>query len=278
MKDFYLRNERLILGVAMFASLLLAWEGLARGWWADLWQPLFGEAAARLRVKPIFISSPTAVAAAAWTLFVETGEIWPHLRLSLFELFCGLSLAVAIGIPFGLLSGRYRRLAHATEPFMAGLNATPQVAFLPLIVLWLGTGLGTRIFIIFLLALIPIFISAFAAVRTLDAKLMKVATSFGASEWFLFRSIILPGSVPFLLTGLRLAIGRGMIGIVVGELYGSATGLGLMINRAGSTFQTDVVFVGVFTIVILGLALGEAVRRVEARVEVWRPNAGGLET
>ena len=278
MKAFYLRNERLILGLVMGASLLVAWEGLARGWWADLLQPLLGADAARLRIKPIFISSPTAVVAAAWTLYVETGAIWPHLGLSLFELFCGLGFAVVVGIPFGLLSGRYRRLAYASEPFMAALNATPQVAFLPLIILWLGTGLGTRIFIIFLLALLPVFIAAFAAVRTLDAKLMKVAASFGSSEWFLFRSIILPGSVPFLLTGLRLAIGRGMIGIVVGELYGSATGLGLMINRAGSTFQTDVVFVGVVTLVVLGLALGEAVRRVEAKVEVWRPNAGGIET
>ncbi len=277
MKAFYLRNERLILGLAMGASLLLAWEGLARGWWADLLQPLLGADSARLRIKPIFISSPTAVAVSAWTLYVRTGAIWPHLGLSLFELAAGLGLAIAVGIPFGLISGRYRRVAHASEPFMTALNATPQVAFLPLIILWMGTGLGTRIFIIFLLTLLPIFIAAFAAVRTLDPRLLKVATSFGSSEGFLFRSIILPGSVPFLLTGLRLAIGRGMIGIVVGELYGSATGLGLMINRAGSTFQTDIVFVGVFTIVVLGLALGEIVRRVEMKVGVWRPNAGAVE-
>ena len=102
---------------------------------------------------------------------------------------------------------------------------------------------------------------------------MKVAASFGASEGFLFRSVVVPGSVPFLLAGLRLAIGRAMIGIVVGELYGSAMGLGLMINRAGSTFQTDTVFVGVMTIIVAGMALTEVVSHIETRVEVWRPNA-----
>ena len=114
--------------------------------------------------------------------------------------------------------------------------------------------------------------------KTLDTRLMKMAKSFGSSESFLFRAIILPGSVPFLLAGIRLAIGRGMIGIVVGELYGSAIGLGLMINKAGSTFQTDVVFVGVFTLIAAGLALGEIVRRIERRVEIWRPQARDVGT
>jgi NitT/TauT family transport system permease protein len=112
-----------------------------------------------------------------------------------------------------------------------------------------------------------------AAVKTVDVRLLKVAASFGASETYLFRTIILPGSIPFLLAGLRLAIGRAMIGIVVGELYGSAIGIGLMINKAGSTFQTASLFVGVLTIVIAGLALTEVVRRIERRVEVWRPEA-----
>ena len=272
-RRFYQRHERLILGLAMIALFLLFWEGLSRGWWADLLRPLMGASADKLKIKPIFVSSPTAVAVAAWRLYVVTGEIWPHLAVSGLELVAGLGGAILVGIPLGLITGRYRLLSFAVEPFMAALNATPQVAFLPLIILWMGTGYGTRVFIIFLLTIIPIFISAFAAVRTVDARLLKVAASFGASEGFLFRSVVVPGSVPFLLAGLRLAIGRAMIGIVVGELYGSAMGLGLMINRAGSTFQTDTVFVGVMTIIIAGMALTEVVSRIETRVEVWRPNA-----
>ncbi len=272
-QNFFQRHERILLGLFMVTLFLFFWEGLAHGWWADLLQPLIGEAANRLRIRPIFLSSPTAIAAAAWKMFFVTGEIWAHLGVSAMEVFAGLGAAILFGIPFGLVTGRYRLLSHAAEPFMAALNATPQVAFIPLIILWMGTGYGTRIFIIFLLCIIPIIMAAHAAVKTVDVRLLKLAASFGASDAFLFRSIILPGSVPFLLAGLRLAVGRAMIGIVVGELYGSAIGIGLMINRAGSTFQTDTVFVGVLTIVLAGLALTELVRRIEMKVEVWRPDA-----
>ena len=272
-RNFYLRNERLILGIAVVIAFLLFWEGLARGWWADLLRPLIGAGADKLKVRPIFLSSPSAVAAEAWRLYVTTGEIWPHLAVSGMELVIGLGAAILVGIPLGLITGRYRLLSYAVEPFMSALNATPQVAFIPLIILWMGTGYVTRIFIIFLLTVIPIFISAHAAVRTVDVRLLKMASSFGASEGLLFRTIVLPGSVPFLLTGIRLAIGRAMIGIIVGELFGSALGLGLMINYAGSTFKTNTVFVGVVTIIVVGMALTELVQRIETRVEAWRPRA-----
>jgi len=267
---FYLRHERAILGLVALLAVLILWEGLGRGWWADLLSPLIGRSAEALRLKPIFISSPSAVAAAAWSLFVTTGKIWPHLAASGIELALGLGLAVLVGVPLGLVCGRYRLVSHAVAPFVSALNATPQVALLPLVVLWIGTGLAARVFIIFLLTVLPLFINAHAAVRTVDPKLLTVARSFAASEAFLFRSIIVPSAVPFLLAGLRLAIGRGMIGIVVGELTGAAIGVGFLINRAGATFETDVVFVGVFTIVAAGLVLTDLVRRIESAVGVWR--------
>ena len=267
---FYLAHERAILGVAALLALLIVWEGLGRGWWADVLTPLLGRSADALRLKPIFVSSPSAVAAAAWSLFVTKGTIWPHLAASATELALGLGLAIVVGVPFGLACGRYRLLSNAVAPFVAALNATPQVALLPLVVLWIGTGLGARVFVIFLLTVLPLFINAHAAVRTVDPRLLTVARSFAASEWFAFRSIIAPSALPFLLAGLRLAIGRGMIGIVVGELTGAARGVGFMINRAGALFETDVVFVGVFTIVAAGLVLTEAVRRIESAVGAWR--------
>jgi NitT/TauT family transport system permease protein len=263
-------HERAILGVAALVAVLVAWEGLGRGWWADLLSPLLGHAADALRLKPIFVSSPSAVAAAAWSLFVTTGKIWPHLAASGLELALGLGISLVVGVPLGLVCGRYRLLSHAVAPFVSAPNATPQVALLPLVVLWIGTGLAARVFIIFLLTVLPLFLNAHAAVRTTDPKLLTVARSFAASELFLFRSIIVPSAIPFLLAGLRLAIGRGMIGIVVGELYGGAIGVGFMINRAGATFETDVVFVGVFTIVAAGLVLTDLVRRIETAVSIWR--------
>ena len=270
LRRLYLVHERLILGLTMVLVVLLAWEGLGRGWWADLLAPLIGSSAEVLRLKPIFVSTPSAVAGAGFRLYFVTGEIWPHLATSGLELLVGLFAAAALAIPAGLIAGRYRLVSAAIEPFVSAFNATPQVAFLPLLVLWIGTGFATRALIIFLLAALPIMINAHAAVRTVDQRLLTVARSFGASPAWTFCSIILPAAVPFLLAGLRLAIGRGMIGIVVGELYGAARGVGFMMNRAGSLFQTDRVFVGVLTIVAAGLALTELVRWLERRVEMRR--------
>lgn len=272
---FVKRNEGLIVGLIVLAVLLVVWEGLERGWWADALSPIIGSGAEKLRIRRIFISSPTRVAAEAWQLYFVTGEIWKHLAVSALELLLGLGLAIAVGIPFGLVTGWYRRLGHAAHPFLTALNATPQVALLPLMVIWFGTGFAIRIAIVFLLAVLPIAIASQAAVRTTDTRLVRVAQSFGASQAQLFASIILPAAIPFVVGGLRLAIGRAMIGIVVGELYGSALGVGLMINRAGSLFETDTVFVGVLTIVAAGLVLTDALRRIEERLEHWRPTSHG---
>ena len=270
-QGLYSRHERAILGVGAIALFLAFWEGLERGWWSDLLQPLIGAEAERWRIKPIFISSPALIVQAAYRMFFVTGEIWRDLGLSGLEFVLGIAIAIVIGIPLGLAAGWYRRLSYAVAPFLSALNATPQVAFLPLIIIWVGTGFATKILIIVLLAVLPIAINAQAAVRTTDPRLIKVADSFGAGEWLFFRSIILPSAVPFLLAGLRLAIGRAMIGIVVGEVYGSSGGIGMMISQAGSRFQTDRVFVGVLTIVAAGVILVEVLRRIERRVEVWRP-------
>ena len=265
--------ERGILGALAMTVFLLVWEGFGQGWWADLLQPMLGDAANGLRVRPIFLASPSAIAEMAFQLYFVTGEMWPHLGLSAFEFFAGFLIAASIGIPFGLIAGRYRLLSDAVEPLLTALNATPQVALLPLVVLWMGTGVPARIFIVALLMIVPILINAHAAVRTIDPKWFRLARSFSASESRLFRTIIFPAAVPFLLAGTRLAIGRGMIGIVVGEIYGSSVGVGVMINQAGATFQTTRVFVGILTIVVAGLLLSEVVRRIERRVEIWRPSA-----
>jgi ABC-type nitrate/sulfonate/bicarbonate transport system permease component len=273
-RRFYLVHERAILGVTVVVLFLVFWEGAERGWWADLLRPFIGPAAARWQLKPIFISSPTLIARTAFRMFFITGEIWRDIGWSSLEFVLGVGLAILVGIPLGLAAGWYRRFSYAVEPFLAALNATPQVALLPLIIIWVGTGLVTKVLIIFLLAVLPIAINANAAVRTTDARLLRVAQSFGADDWMLFRSIILPSTAPFLLAGLRLAVGRGMIGIVVGEIYGSAAGVGMMINLAGAQFETAKVFVGVLTIAVAGVMLVEVIQRIERRVEVWRPPVG----
>jgi NitT/TauT family transport system permease protein len=179
---FYVENERAILGVLVVVLFLVFWEGLSRAWWAEALRPLLGAAADRWTIKPIFISSPTRIAEAAYRMFLVTGEIWTDLKWSALEYVLGLVLAVAIGIPLGLAAGWYRRLSYAVDPFLAGLNATPQIAFLPLIIVWVGTGLAAKVLIIVLLAVLPIAIAAQAAVRTTEARLIVMAKSCNAGE------------------------------------------------------------------------------------------------
>src|SRR3954466_486758 len=175
-QSIYSRHERAVLGFCAIALFLVFWEGLERGWWSDLLQPLIGAAAEQWRIKPIFISSPTLIVQAAYRMFFVTGEIWRDLALSGLEFALGIAIAIAVGIPLGLAAGWYRRLSYAVEPFLSALNATPQVAFLPLIVIWVGTGFAAKVLIVFLLAVLPIAINAQSAVRTTDPRLLKVAS------------------------------------------------------------------------------------------------------
>lgn len=250
---------------------LVFWEGLSTGLWADLLQPVIGDSARQLRIRPIFISSPTRIYLRLGQM-IASGEIWEHLYASGVAFGLGGALAVLVGIPLGLAVGWYRRLSYAVEPFLAAYNATPQVVFIPLLIIWVGTGLFTRVLIIAMVTFIPLTMSALAAVKTTDARLLKVAKSFGSSDWQRFRDIILPTSVPFMLSGLRLGVGRAMVGIVVGEIYASTAGIGYLINVSGASFQTDRVFVGILVIAVTGLLLTWAIYGIERRVELWRPS------
>ncbi|MGV6874723.1 ABC transporter permease [Pseudochelatococcus sp. B33] len=273
LRDTYFSLERGILGGLAIIVFLLLWEGISRGWWAAILQPFIGDAADILRIRPIFLPAPSVILSLGWELYFVTGEMWRHLGLSAFQFVCGFLIAATLGITIGLVSGRYRLLSYAVEPLLTALNAMPQVALVPLVVLWMGTDVPARIFIITLLMIVPILINAHAAVRTIEPRWLKLAKSFSASEVRVLLTIVLPASVPFLLAATRIAIGRGMIGIVVGEIYGAPIGIGVTINHAGSTFETAKVFVGIITIVVFGLVLSEIVRRVERRVEAWRPAA-----
>lgn len=266
------RFEPFLLGLLAVLAFLVFWEGLSAGWWAQLLQPVLGDSASALRIRPIFISAPSRV----WTRLLQmvaSGELWDHLAASGLAFGLGGALAVLVGLPLGLAVGWYRRLGHAVEPFLSAYNATPQVVFVPLLILWTGTGMLTKVLIIAMVTFIPLAMSAIAAVRTTDARLLKVARSFGSSRWQMLRDVVLPTSVPFLLAGLRLGVGRGMVGVVVGEIYGSNAGIGYLINAAGAAFQTDRVFVGILVIAVVGLLLTGAIHLVERRVESWRPQA-----
>jgi ABC-type nitrate/sulfonate/bicarbonate transport system permease component len=161
------------------------------------------------------------------------------------------------------------------DPFVSALYATPRIALLPLVMIWFGIGLASKIAIIFLGAVFPILVNTITGVRTIGADFIKVARSFGASDRQLFFTVALPSSVPLLLAGLRLGLGHALIGIVVGEMYGATAGIGFLISVSGARFQTDRVMVGIIIIALAGVLMTSLLRAIERRFERWRPNERG---
>ncbi len=257
---FYLNQEKKILGISSVAIFLTIWE-LVGG----VFQV----------VNPMFMSAPSLIWKAGVQMFVS-GEIYNDLYVSGIEFAWGYVLSVIFAIPFGIAIGWYKRLAYTFDPFVNAMNATPRVALLPLVIIWLGIGILSKVGIIFLGAVFPLLINTRDGVKTTPHNLLNAARSFGASEWQIFKSVVLPSTVPFILTGLRLAIGRALIGVMVGELYAATAGIGFMITVAGATFQTDKVFVGVLIFAVSGMIATEMLDRVERRFDKWRPKVGAL--
>jgi ABC-type nitrate/sulfonate/bicarbonate transport system permease component len=219
-------------------------------------------------VDPFFTSSPTLILRAAEWLFAH--GLWNDIRVSLGEFGLGMSVAIILGILIGMVLGWYRNLDAMFEPFVTMFNAMPRVALLPMIILWLGIGIESKVAAVFLGAFFPIVISVMKGVRTVDENLLKCARSFCASDWQVFRTLALPTCVPFLVSGLHIAVGRGLVGVVIGELLASQAGIGNMINKASSTFQTDKVFVGVILLTGFGYFLTEILKLLEKTFDSWR--------
>ncbi len=221
-------------------------------------------------INPLFVSSPSAIArsAAEW---VAEGSIWNDLYVSGTEFAIGFALAIVVGIPFGILLGWYRTFNYIFEPFVFALNATPRVALVPLLIIWFGIGLWSKVAIVFLGAFFPLVLNAYAAVRTMEETLLRAARSFGANDWKIFRTITLPSSVPFVLAGLRVGLGHALVGIVIGELVAATAGVGYEMAIAGATFQTARLFVGILMITGFGVLMSGAIGYVERRFDAWRP-------
>jgi NitT/TauT family transport system permease protein len=252
----YLDHERLVIGGGTLAAFLLLWEALGASGLVD----------------PLFVSSPSQVAQAGWQLLRDR-DFWTDVAVSGHEFLLGYAAAVALAIPLGLAIGLSRRLQYMLSPFVDTLNAVPRVTLLPLIVIWLGIGIWSKVAVVLLGAVIPILINTQSGVKVSEARFIRLARSFSASPAKIFTSIILPGTVPFIFTGLKYGAGRALLGVVVGELYASTAGLGHMIADAGNTLQTDVVFFGVAIFMATGLVVVSLLDSIEQRFEKWRPDA-----
>jgi sulfonate transport system permease protein len=219
-------------------------------------------------IDPVLFTTPIAIAKAAYTMILS-GELWHFLWPSLVVLAIGLVLAAVFGIAVGLLLARFRMLDIAFGSYITFLYSIPSVALVPLIVLWAGFETSAKVIILFLFAFFPMAINTYQGVRNVDSKLLEVGRAFRCSEGQLWAHIVLPAALPFIVTGLRLAVGRGLIGMVLADLYTAISGIGYLIVRTASTYQVDKMFVPIVTLGLLGVTLTALLRVLEKAVAPW---------
>jgi sulfonate transport system permease protein len=248
------RHRRQLINLAIrLASLALA---------LALWE------LAAANVDPVLFTSPSKVTMAAYRM-VRSGELWTYLWPSLIVLAIGLALAVVLGIGIGLLLARFWVLDVALNVYITFLYSIPSVALVPLIVLWAGFETTAKVIILFLFAFFPMVINTYQGVKSVDPQLIEVGRAFRCSERQLWANIVLPAALPFIVTGLRLALGRGLIGMVLADLYTAISGIGYLIVRTASTYQVDRMFVPIVTLGLLGVTLTALLRLAEKYVAPW---------
>lgn len=248
-----LRNhQRALLGLLSVGGFFALWELSAE----------FG------LISTYFLGSPTGVIEAG-IHEVQLQRFWRDVAVSVVEFGVGYLLAVLFGVSLGIIFGWYRYLSYLVEPVINFMYAVPRIALLPLIILWLGLGIWSKIAVVFLGAFLTILLSTYHGVRRTDPRYLAVARSFTAPRRLLFRAVVLPNSLPYILSGLRLGVGRAMIGVVVGELYAATAGLGFMINIASNNLQVDRVLFGSFVLIAFAFTSVETLRYIERRAITW---------
>jgi NitT/TauT family transport system permease protein len=247
--------ERLLFGAIGFCFVLVVWEAVVG----------LG------LVRASLISSPTRIVAAGIADFT-TGVIWPQILTSLLEWTLGFAIAIVVAIPLGFAVGSFRKLEYTLDPFLAALYSTPMVALVPLVILIFGVDLPSKVFIVFLFAVLPLTISTINGVHSAERRYVEIARSFRASRMLVFRSVTVPSSVPFIITGLRIGGGHALVGVVVGEFLAANAGLGFYISFNGTTLNTSRVFLGILLLGAFGVFIGEVILRIEHRFDRWRPS------
>jgi ABC-type nitrate/sulfonate/bicarbonate transport system permease component len=240
-----------IVSLISIAVTLAIWEWYGRG------------------VDPIFFSYPTAIVEAVPVL-VARGELQAALLTSLSELMVGFVAATVAGILLGLLMGRYRLLDSILSIQINALYSTPNVALIPLLILWFWLWFKAKVAIIFLAAFFPIIVNTYSGVRNVSGLFVEVVRAEGANEPQIFTRVVIPASFPFIMTGIRLAVGRGIVGMVVAEMFTATDGLGGAIISYGNAYATDKLFVIIAVLALFGVTLTEAVKYMESHFAQWK--------
>jgi len=244
-----------LLRIASFLVVMVAWEVLGR------------------QVAPLFMSYPSAIIRSAVEMSTD-GELAAAFLESLKTLLLGFGISAVLGIAWGLAIGRYRAIEAMSDWLVNALYATPLVAIIPLVILWFGLGFSAKLFIVIILAIFPILINTASGVRNVSEQLIDVGTAFAATEREIFVKIIFPAALPYMMTGLRLGIGRAIIAMVVAEFFTAITGLGALIVKYGDQYDTASMFVPILVLMALGIVLTAIVRRAEAWIAPWKTTEG----
>jgi NitT/TauT family transport system permease protein len=250
------KRQALILGTLSMVAILGLWQAVVDLGFID----------------PFFVSRPSAV----WNEFLaqwRRGNILIHVSETLRSFALALGLATTVGIGLGLLAGWFRDVESALDPFVWFKYSAPTIAFYPLFIAWLGYGTPTIVAIAFLFALTPIYANTLSGIKNVDRDLVRAARSFGARPYDIFFKVALPGSVPIIVAGLRLGVGRALTGVVVAELFGANAGLGYSIGYFAQLLQTTRMMVYIVIVIILGVILTQLLSFIEARTDAWRVSA-----
>ena len=252
---WFRHNERAVLGVSGVLAFFLAWQiGSDLG-----------------VIDRFFFASPLAVLAAGINE-VQLPRFWEDAKISAIELGLGSLAAVVLAVPLGIAIGWYRRVSLTFDPWLNFFNALPRVALVPLVVLWVGLDWEMKTLIVFLGGFFSVILPTVEGVRTVERQLLDVARSFRAPERLIFTSLVIPGTLPFIVSGIRLAVGRVLAGIIIAEFYAQTKGLGVMIAKAEASLQSDRMLFGVLIFTLLGIVLTEIVGYAERYLQRWRPS------
>jgi ABC-type nitrate/sulfonate/bicarbonate transport system permease component len=219
--------------------------------------------------SPAFLVPLSETLSRLWELSAD-GRLWTQFLDSSTLFLSGFALALVVGVPAGLLLARVRALRIGIEPYLMIFYATPMVALIPFILSLMGFGFGPKVLVVFLFAVFPILYNTVEGARSIKPELIEVARSFRSGEWALWREVMLPYTLPFTMTGVRQAIGRGLVGMIAAEFFLSSTGLGQVIMMASQNFDTGSVFGMILVIGLLGVGLTRIGQSVENRFARWR--------
>jgi ABC-type nitrate/sulfonate/bicarbonate transport system permease component len=244
--------------VCSVAILLITWEWFGRD------------------VNPVFGSYPSAIAAAFFDL-AGSGKLGAAMAESLQPFIAGYGLAIVCGVPLGLLIGRYRVAEAALGMYVTAGYAMPLVALVPLLVLWLGLGFAVKAAVVFLMSVFPICINTWLGVTAVPKSLIEVGKSFVAPDTVVLRRIILPATLPYIMAGIRLAVGRAVVAMVIAEFFTTISGLGAIIINSANNFDTATMFVPIVVLMVMAIGLNGLIGLVERRVAPWQAEIAGRD-